>query len=63
MRIRDALLAGPLGFGAAPLGNMFPDIPEEQALATVDAAWDAGTHPSPLAPEPGRVEDGRGTGA
>jgi D-threo-aldose 1-dehydrogenase len=43
MRIREALLAGPLGFGTAPLGNMYRDIPEQEALATVDAAWDAGT--------------------
>ena len=43
MRIREALLAGPLGFGTAPLGNMYRDIPEDEALATVDAAWDAGT--------------------
>lgn len=40
MRIRDALLNGPLGFGAAPLGNMFRDIPEGEAAATVDAAQD-----------------------
>jgi len=43
MKIREALLAGPLGFGTAPLGNMYRDIPEDEALATVDAAWDAGT--------------------
>ena len=43
MRIREALLAGPLGFGTAPLGNMYRDIPEDEGLATVDAAWDAGT--------------------
>ena len=42
MTIRDALLAGPLGFGAAPLGNMFRDIPEQEALGTVEAAWDDG---------------------
>jgi len=42
MRIRDALLAGSLGFGTAPLGNMFRNIPEDEALATVDAAWEAG---------------------
>jgi hypothetical protein len=41
MRIREALLAGPLGFGTAPLGNMDGDIPEDEAPATVDAAWDA----------------------
>lgn len=31
-----------IGFGTAPLGNMFRDIPEEEALATVEAAWDEG---------------------
>jgi D-threo-aldose 1-dehydrogenase len=43
MRIREALLNGPLGFGTAPLGNMFRKIPDEEAAATVDAAWQAGT--------------------
>lgn len=50
MGIRDALLAGPIGFGAAPLGNMFRNIPEEEAQATVDAAWDAGTRYFDTAP-------------
>ncbi len=36
------LFASKLGFGAAPLGNMFRDIPEQEALATVEAAWTAG---------------------
>lgn len=36
------LLTNKLGFGTAPLGNMFRDIPEDEALATVGAAWDAG---------------------
>lgn len=31
-----------LGFGTAPLGNMYRDIPQEEALATVDAAWQNG---------------------
>ncbi|MPV58873.1 D-threo-aldose 1-dehydrogenase [Burkholderia sp. HI2761] len=31
-----------LGFGTAPLGNMYRDIPHEEALATVDAAWESG---------------------
>jgi D-threo-aldose 1-dehydrogenase len=43
MKVRDALLNGPLGFGTAPLGNMFRDIPEAEAAATVDAAWRMGT--------------------
>ena len=41
MSIRDDLKAGPLGFGTAPLGNMYRAISEEEAEATVDAAWDA----------------------
>jgi D-threo-aldose 1-dehydrogenase len=43
MGIREHLLAGPLGFGAAPLGNMFRNIPDAEAEATVQAAWTAGT--------------------
>src|SRR6202011_855954 len=43
MGIRDMLLNGPLGFGTAPLGNMFRDIPDDEAEATVDAAWEHGT--------------------
>ncbi|WP_049623476.1 aldo/keto reductase [Frateuria defendens] len=35
-------LPGPMGFGTAPLGNMYRDIPEAEALATVDAAWEQG---------------------
>ncbi|CCA90740.1 aldo/keto reductase [Novosphingobium sp. PP1Y] len=30
------------GFGGAPLGNMFRNIPEDEALASVHDAWDAG---------------------
>jgi D-threo-aldose 1-dehydrogenase len=42
MSIRGDLISGPLGFGAAPLGNMFRNIPEEEAVATVEAAWQQG---------------------
>ena len=42
MSIRDNLISGPLGFGSAPLGNMFRNIPEAEAAATVDAAWQQG---------------------
>ncbi|MET3930116.1 aldo/keto reductase [Lysobacter soli] len=38
MALKD-ILPGKLGFGTAPLGNMFRDIPEEEARATVEAAW------------------------
>src|ERR1700753_870316 len=41
MALKD-IIPSPLGFGAAPLGNMFRDIPEAEALATVDAAWNDG---------------------
>ncbi|WP_242123476.1 aldo/keto reductase [Sphingobium sp. Sx8-8] len=41
MALKD-ILPGELGFGAAPLGNMFRDIPEAEALATVEAAWQDG---------------------
>ncbi|MFB7827279.1 aldo/keto reductase [Streptomyces hydrogenans] len=36
------LLPGSLGFGTAPLGNMFRAIPDEEARATVEAAWEQG---------------------
>ncbi|GAA3173638.1 MULTISPECIES: aldo/keto reductase [Streptomyces] len=36
------LLPGSLGFGTAPMGNMFRAIPEDDAQATLQAAWDQG---------------------
>lgn len=41
MALKD-ILPTRLGFGTAPLGNMFRDIPEAEARATVDAAWNDG---------------------
>lgn len=41
MALKD-ILPGKIGFGSAPLGNMFRAIPQEEALATVAAAWDDG---------------------
>lgn len=41
MALRD-ILHSRIGFGSAPLGNMFRDIPEAEARATVAAAWDSG---------------------
>ncbi|GHF57942.1 aldo/keto reductase [Streptomyces thermodiastaticus] len=38
----SGILPGRLGFGTAPLGNMFRAIPDDEALATVEAAWDQG---------------------
>jgi len=50
MRIRDRLLNGPLGFGAAPLGNIFRNIPDQEVAATVDADWQQGTRHPDTAP-------------
>jgi len=50
MSIRDTLLSGPLGFGTAPLGNMFRNIPDEEAAATLEAAWQQGTRYFDTAP-------------
>jgi D-threo-aldose 1-dehydrogenase len=44
---------GPLGMGGAPLGNLFDRIPEEVALATVEAAWNAGIRHYDTAPHYG----------
>ncbi|MFF8596673.1 aldo/keto reductase [Streptomyces sp. NPDC015220] len=41
MSLKESL-PGRLGFGTAPLGNMFRAIPDEDARATVEAAWDQG---------------------
>jgi D-threo-aldose 1-dehydrogenase len=50
MSVRENLLNGPLGFGAAPLGNMYRSIPDGEAEATVDAAWQHGTRYFDTAP-------------
>ena len=52
MALHD-LFPTPLGFGSAPLGNMFRDIPEAEAQATVDAAWDDGIRYFDTAPSYG----------
>ncbi|BBP74839.1 aldo/keto reductase [Pseudomonas sp. Ost2] len=41
MSLKDKII-GQLGFGTAPLGNMFRAISEEEAAATVEAAWSHG---------------------
>jgi D-threo-aldose 1-dehydrogenase len=51
MSIKDKLPAGTvLGFGTAPLGNMFRNIPEEEAQETVEAAWQQGVRYFDTAP-------------
>ncbi|HDX9609667.1 TPA: aldo/keto reductase [Bacillus toyonensis] len=44
------LLKEKIGFGTAPLGNMYRNIPEEEAIATVDAAWENGVRYFDTAP-------------
>src|SRR5471030_2832206 len=41
MSLKDKII-WQLGFGAAPLGNMFRAITEHEAASTVHAAWDSG---------------------
>ncbi|MBW5467218.1 aldo/keto reductase [Brevibacillus formosus] len=48
--MKNILQGKRLGFGTAPLGNMFRNIPEEEALATVDAAWENGVRYFDAAP-------------
>ncbi|WP_324650119.1 aldo/keto reductase [Georgenia sp. H159] len=42
-----------LGLGTGPLGNLFTAVPEEQALATVRAAWELGIRHVDTAPHYG----------
>ncbi|HHT9071191.1 TPA: aldo/keto reductase, partial [Burkholderia cenocepacia] len=54
MALNDTLPAdNRLGFGAAPLGNMFRDIPDAEAHATVEAAWARGIRYFDTAPSYG----------
>ena len=39
-----------LGFGTAPLGNLYKAISDEDARATLDAAWDGGVRYFDTAP-------------
>ncbi|WP_449394386.1 aldo/keto reductase [Devosia riboflavina] len=41
MALKD-IIKGSVGFGSAPLGNMFREIPEAEARETVEAAWNSG---------------------
>ncbi|MEB2608084.1 aldo/keto reductase [Burkholderia cenocepacia] len=54
MGLKDTLPAdNRLGFGAAPLGNMFRDIPDAEAIATVEVAWARGIRYFDTAPSYG----------
>lgn len=53
MSTADNFELGQLGYGTAPLGNLFKAISDEQAAATLDAAWDAGIRYFDTAPHYG----------
>ncbi|MCK2212873.1 aldo/keto reductase [Actinomadura sp. ATCC 31491] len=41
------------GFGGAPIGNLFEEVTDDEARATVDAAWDSGVRLYDTAPHYG----------
>ncbi|WP_448004086.1 aldo/keto reductase [Agromyces bauzanensis] len=44
---------GPLGFGGAPIGNLYREVSDEQAEAALRAAWDGGIRHFDTAPHYG----------
>ncbi|SES24788.1 D-threo-aldose 1-dehydrogenase [Gracilibacillus ureilyticus] len=42
MKSLEQALKHKVGLGTAPLGNMFRDVPEEEAQETIQTAWDQG---------------------
>ncbi len=52
-RTRSPLNLTQLGFGGAPLGNLYRKIEDSDAQATLDAAWDAGIRYFDTAPQYG----------
>ncbi|MFJ9212186.1 aldo/keto reductase [Streptomyces sp. NPDC102264] len=50
---RTGVRVSPLGFGAAPLGNLYTPVDDERARAAVEAAWDAGVRYFDTAPHYG----------
>ena len=52
-----------LGFGTAPLGNLYAPVSDDQANATLDAAWNAGIRYFDTAPGHGGVTLSTGANA
>jgi D-threo-aldose 1-dehydrogenase len=50
---RSAVPVSTLGFGGAPIGNLFTAVPDEDAAASVRAAWDCGVRYFDTAPHYG----------
>jgi D-threo-aldose 1-dehydrogenase len=53
---RTALEVTALSLGTAPLGGLYHELPEETAIATVDAAWQAGIRFFDTAPHYGHTK-------
>ncbi|MEV4313465.1 aldo/keto reductase [Actinocrispum sp. NPDC049592] len=51
--LRPGVAVTQLGFGGAPIGNLYEDIPDDQAKSTVDTAWDNGIRYIDTAPHYG----------
>ncbi|NES37395.1 aldo/keto reductase [Micromonospora sp. PPF5-17] len=49
----SAVAVTALGFGAASIGNLYRSVPDDRAMATVDAAWAAGIRYFDTAPHYG----------
>jgi D-threo-aldose 1-dehydrogenase len=50
---RTAVRVSELGLGAAPIGNLYTAVTDDDATATLDAAWDAGVRYFDTAPHYG----------
>ena len=50
---RSGVRVSPLGLGAAVIGNLYTEVPDEQAYATVGAAWQQGIRYFDTAPHYG----------
>ncbi len=53
---RRALRVSGLGLGTAPLGGLYRDLSDEEAHATIAAAWDAGVRFFDTAPHYGHTK-------
>lgn len=62
-RLRAAAQAAGIALGGAPLGNLFRPVPEDEARAVIDRAWDAGVRYFDTAPHYGHGLSERRFGA
>ncbi|NUT58403.1 MAG: hypothetical protein HOQ00_06095, partial [Agromyces sp.] len=51
--VTSAERLGPLGFGAAPIGNLYRPVSDEDAAAALEAAWAGGIRYYDTAPHYG----------